>query len=109
MKFLLIFAVLLLPISAAACVCAGTQTVQEAYRESTAVFAGRLIAAEYRRGIKNEFAEMDAESQGKKSEYEVLVYRFQVPRWYKGENSTSEAVLVTDNVRYLDDGTESIS
>ena len=87
---------------------AGTKTVQQAFKESTAIFAGRMIAEEYRRGIKNEFAEMDVESRGKNREYEVLVYRFAVTRWYKGDSSTREAILVTDNVRYLDYGTESI-
>ena len=110
MKYLLYLVLILLPAPVLACVCDTSLTVQTAYRESAAIFAGRLIAAEYRKGIKNEFAEMDAEWRAKKREYEVLVYRFEVTRWYKGGPPTSrEAVLVTDNVRFLDDGTESIS
>ena len=108
MKFLLSLALLLSPMPALACVCACTQTVQKAYSESYAIFAGRMIAAEYRKGIKNEFAEMDNEWRGKKREYEVLVYRFEVARWYKGDNGSSEAVLVSEVVKF-DDGTESVS
>ena len=108
MKFLLSLALLLLPMPALACVCAGTQTVRKAYDQSCAIFAGRMIAAEYRKGIKNEFAEMDNEWRGEKREYEVLVYRFEVTRRYKGGNVSSEALLVTDEVRF-DDGTSSAS
>ena len=109
MKFLFAFALVLFPVSVLACVCDGDQTVKQAYKESTAVFAGRFIAEEYRTGIKDQFAEMEAESSGKKREYEVLVYRFVVTRWYKGDNNTSEAILVTDRVRYLDDRSEVVS
>jgi hypothetical protein len=109
-KYLLYLVLILLPVPALGCVCDTSVTVQTAFRESAAIFSGRLIAAEYRKGIKNEFAEMDAEWRGKKREYEVLVYRFEVTRWYKSDgNASREVVLVTDNVRFLDDGTESIS
>lgn len=106
--FLLTFLVLV-PGPALACVCAGTETVGQAYRDSAAVFTGRLIAAEYRKGIKSQFAEIDAEFRGKTREYETLVYRFEVTRWYKGDNSTKEVVIVTEHLRFLDDGTESVS
>jgi len=110
MRFLLLAVIILVPISVSACVCAGTQTVKQAFHESTAVFSGRVIAAEYRGGIKNEFAEMDAEYLGKKREYEVLVYTFEVIRWYKGGSySTREVTIVTNDIRYLDDKTESVS
>jgi hypothetical protein len=100
---------MLLPAPVFACVCAGTETVSQAYKDSAAVFTGRLIAAEYRKGIKSQFAEIDAEFRGKTREYETLVYRFQVTRWYKGDNSTKEAVIVTEHLRFLDDRTETIS
>ena len=109
MKFLFAFALLLFPVSTFACVCDLDKTVKQAYKESTAVFAGRFIAEEFRTGIKNQFAEMEAESSGKKREYEVLVYRFVVTRWYKGGSDTSESILVTDRVRYLDDRSEVVS
>jgi hypothetical protein len=47
MKFIIAFALLQLPLPAFGCLCLGNQTVERAYRESTAVFAGRLIVAEY--------------------------------------------------------------
>ena len=108
MKFALTIALLLLPMPALACVCAGDQTVQQAYKDSGAIFAGRMIAAEWRSGIKNEFAEMDNEWRKTNRKYEVLVYRFEVTRWYKGDNGSTEATLVTEQVKF-DDGTESVS
>src|SRR3954467_10928482 len=109
MKFLIIFTLMLLPMPALACVCDGTATVESSYRDSSAIFSGRLIAAEYRKGIKNEFAEMDNEWRKLGRKYEVLVYRFEVTRWYKGGGSEkTEAVIVTQQVRF-DDGTESVS
>lgn len=110
MRSLVFVFLVFVPTSAFGCLCGGTQNVSQAYHESTAVFSGRVVAAEYRRGIKNEFAEMDAENSGKNREYEVLVYRFQVIRWYKGgDYSTREVTLVTNNLRYIDDKSESIS
>ena len=109
MKTIIFTVLLLLPAPAIACVCAGTQTVATAYKESAAVFSGRLIAAEYRKGIKSEFARMEAEFRGKAREYETQVYRFEVTKWYKGDRSTKEAVIVTEHLRFLDDGTESVS
>jgi len=108
MKLALTLVVILLPMPVFACLCAGTQTVNQAYKQSAAIFAGRMIAEEYRKGIKDEFAEQDNQWRGKNRQYEVLVYRFEVTRWYKGDNGTREAVLVTERVRF-DDGTESVS
>jgi hypothetical protein len=109
MKFLIAFALMLLPMPGLACVCAGSPTVERAFRDSSAIFSGRLIAAEYRRGIKDQFAEMDNDWRKVNRQYEVLVYRFEVTRWYKGgDPETSEAIIVTERVRF-DDGTESVS
>jgi hypothetical protein len=100
-------AVLLLPSSAAACLCDTLATVERAFIESSAVFTGRYIGAEYRKGIKDELVEIAIANDPKKSEYEVLVYKFEVREWWKG-GSKSEAFLVTNHARFAD-GTEMIS
>jgi hypothetical protein len=50
---------------------------------------------------------MQEEAFGEKVEYEVLVLKFQVERWWKG-NPASEVILVT-NLTRDPDGTEHIS
>jgi len=106
---LILTSLFLLPAAASACVCDKKATVEKAYAESAAIFAGKFIGSEYRRGLKSEFAEMDNEWRGKKREYEVLVHRFEVADWYKGDNSTRQTILVTDEVRFLDDGSSTVS
>ena len=110
--FPVFLALLLLPASAAACVCAGSPTARAAFRESAAVFTAKYVGSEYRKWIKNELADIDLESIGKKGEYEVLVYKFEIIRWYKGSQFSgpmaNEVELVTDSVR-LADGTERVS
>ena len=108
--FVLILTLLfLLPAAASACLCDTKATVEKAYAESAAIFAGKYIGSEYRKGLKSEFAEMDNEWRGKKRDYEVLVQRFEVAAWYKGDNGIQEAVLITDEVRFLDDGSSTVS
>jgi hypothetical protein len=110
MKYLLptLAFLFVLPAAASACVCDTSATVQQAFTESAAVFTGKFIGSELRKGIKNEFAEMNARDTGKQLDYEVMTYRFEVADWFKGNNSASEVILVTDEVRYAD-GTESTS
>jgi hypothetical protein len=105
--FALCLAALLLPSAAEACVCDTPATVEKAFAETTAIFTGKYIGSEYRKGIKNEFAEMDAEAKGKPVEYEVLVHKFKVAHWWKG-GTEEEAILVSDHVRTTD-GSEMIS
>jgi hypothetical protein len=91
-----------------ACLCAGEPTVEESFKDASAVFTGKFLRAEYRGGIKNELHEIGLEAWGKKGErYEVLVYIFQVDRLWKGAEAY-EIVLITDNTR-SPDGSESIS
>lgn len=92
--------------SAFACLCDGTPTVVEELNGATAIFSGKYVGGEYRKGIVNEFRRMEEEIDGKKIEYEVLVLRFQVKRWWKG-NLSSEVILVTDQTR-ASDGTTSV-
>ena len=92
--------------SAYACVCAGT-TVQRSFREATAIFTGKYLRSEYRKGIKSHFEEMNAGYTGEKLEYEVLVYIFESDVWWKGPG-TREVVLMTDETR-RSDGSGSVS
>ncbi|HUR99847.1 MAG TPA: hypothetical protein VMZ26_17410 [Pyrinomonadaceae bacterium] len=101
------FAALLFPAAAKACVCDTPDTVEKAFAESTAIFTAKYIGSEYRKGLKSQAAEMDAEVTGKRVEYEVLVHKFEVSRWWKGGASVV-AVLVSDHVR-MPDGGEMIS
>src|SRR3982751_949475 len=98
---LLVSAVFLLvgsAVSTRACVCGGTSSIDESFKEASAIFAGRFLRAEYRRGIKNKLYEIHAEMDGKQGEeYEVLVYVFEAKTWWKGAG-TQEVVLISDNV-----------
>jgi hypothetical protein len=89
-----------------ACLCDGTPTVAEELKGATAIFSAKYVGGEYRKGIVNEFRRMEEEIDGKKVEYEVLVLRFQVEKWWKG-NLSSEVILVTDQTR-ASDGTTSV-
>jgi hypothetical protein len=91
---------------ASACLCEGT-TVEKSFKNASAIFTGKFIREEYRKGIKSEFEEMNAEFIGKKLDYEVLVYIFEADRWWKGDG-TKEVVLISDETR-RSDGTSSVS
>ncbi len=89
-----------------ACLCDRTPSVAEELKGATAIFSGKYVSGEYRKGIVNEFRRMEEEIDGKKIEYEVLVLRFQVEKWWKG-NLSNEVILVTDQTR-ASDGTTSV-
>lgn len=78
------------------CLCSGTLSVEDELREATAVFSGKFIAAEYRKGIVSELAQLDEKIAGE--DYEVLVLKFQVERWWKG-NPIEEVELITEEIR----------
>lgn len=91
-----------------ACLCSGEPSVDESFKDASAIFTGTFLRAEYRGGIRNELHEIGLDASSKKGErYEVLVYIFRVGRWFKGAG-TYEVVLVTDNTR-SPDGSQSIS
>lgn len=92
---------------ASACVCAGEQSVREAFKASDAIFAGTYIGSEYRSGIKDEFMEMRRRDGEKVNGYKVLVLKFEVKTWWKGAG-TREVIIVTGNTR-TPDGMESVS
>ena len=71
------------------------------------VFAGKVIGFEYRKGIPNEFLER-RKKEDKQFDYETLVVKFQVERWWKGE-ATTELFLVTDRTKNSDGSTSGSS
>jgi len=89
-----------------ACVC-DTATFSEEFKEAAAVFSGRYIGAEYRKGIVSESVELHLRVSGEKRGYEILVLKFEVENWWKGDLK-KEIVLVTDVARFSD-GIELIS
>lgn len=101
-----LFAALCAP-AAFACSCMPASPVAKARREAAAVFSGRFVGAEYRKGIVNELAETIQEAEGVRQEYEVLVLRFEVEEWWKG-GPAREVVIVTNGTRAAD-GTETVS
>ena len=98
--------ILLAAPSVFACVCAGT-TVEESFKEATAIFTGKFLRSEYRKGVKNQLREVGLENTGKQVDYEVLSYVFETDKWWKGE-AKREVVLYTDHTRDAD-GTQHIS
>jgi hypothetical protein len=98
--------VLLTASPAHACLCGGT-TVRKSFKEASAIFTGKFLRSEYRKGIKSQFEEMNAGYTGKKLDYEVLVYVFEADKWWKGAG-TREVVLISDETR-RSDGTGSVS
>jgi hypothetical protein len=103
--YLAVFFLIPVP-SAFACVCAGTSSVTEEFKDAAAVFSGKYVGSEYRKGIVNQFREMQ-QSEGQRIEYEVLVLKFEVEEWWKG-NLDKEVILVTEQTR-ASDGTVSVS
>jgi hypothetical protein len=90
-----------------ACVCpiSSNETLEGVIRygvkNSTMVFAGKVISFEYRKGIPNDFM------QSKGIDYETKVVQLQVEQWWKGE-VPKEIFLITDETKNAD-GTESTS
>jgi hypothetical protein len=84
--------------SAFACLCDGTPTAEEELKGATAIFSGKYVGGEYKKGIVNQFRQMEEEIDGKKVEYEVLVLRFRAEKWWKG-TPYNEVFLVTDQTR----------
>lgn len=98
---IILFAVIFWLSGAAAalgCVCVPPASVAEELEAARAVFVGKLVAAEYRKGIVDDTRTMMAEAEGRRVEYEVLVLRFQVERWWKGE-PVGEVLVRTSQTR----------
>jgi hypothetical protein len=89
-----------------ACECSILST-ESAVEKSTLVFSGKVVSFEYRKGIANPFMELIEKQTGKRVDYETMVVKFQVERWWKGE-APSEIFLVTTRTKNAD-GTSSSS
>ena len=70
------------------------EVVQSAAKQSTMIFAGKVVGFEYRKGIPNEYIDSLGEDAGRHVDYETKVVKFQVERWWKGD-ATTEIFLVT--------------
>lgn len=97
---------------ACSCVSMPDENVSDAVKysakQSTMVFAGKVVGFEYRKGIPNQYIESREKDSGKHIDYETLVVKFQVEQWWKGE-TPSEIFLVTDNTRNSDGTTSNSS
>jgi len=90
-----------------ACGCLGI-TTEKAIKKSSAVFSGKVVGFEYRKGIPNEFMdEQSKETRKKLVDYETLVVKIQVEQWWKGD-VPMEIFLLTAETREAD-GTMTIS
>jgi hypothetical protein len=94
----LTFLFLLAPPSVLACDCKKTPDASAALKEAHAVFSGRFIAAEYRPDIFNGFRRTMKVREGTKTEYEVLVLKFEIERMWKG-SPDKELILITETTR----------
>jgi len=90
-----------------ACGCPGSpdtnvsDEVRYAFQKSTVVFAGKAVGFEYRKGIPNQYMESLKKDSGRQVDYETLVVKFQVERWWKGE-VTTEIILLTSETKNSD-------
>jgi hypothetical protein len=89
-----------------ACECPILST-DDAFENSTLVFTGKVVGFEYRKGIPNQFIEWAEKHSGKPIEYETMVVKFKVERYWKGE-APQEIFLVTSRTKNAD-GTSSSS
>ncbi len=81
------------------CVRSPNETLEDVIKygvkNSTMVFAGKVIGFEYRKGIPNKFL------QSRNIDYETKVVKFQVEQWWKGE-TPKEIFLITDETKNAD-------
>ncbi len=78
-----------------------SDAVNNAVKQSTMVFAGKVIGFEFRKGIPKHYMvsrDKDADTQ---IDYETLIVKFQVERWWKGE-AAKEIFLITDEIKNSD-------
>ena len=104
-SFVLAFA--LCPTSILACGCVSLSnetfetTIGNLVSSSVAVFHGKVIGFEYRKGIFNEYMSEKSDPTGKAIKYETKIVRFKSDLWWKGY-SDSEIELVTSETRNSD-------
>jgi hypothetical protein len=89
-----------------ACDCV-KPTIKEAFEESEAVFSGEVVGFEYRKGMPHWAMDEQTKVTGKAVDYETLVVKVRVNRWWKNEPPT-EVYLLTEGTRNAD-GTLGVS
>ncbi len=89
------------------CVCVPSKGVRDDLKGSSAVFSGKFIGKEYRKVAGDEIITSHGGAGEKKVEQEILVLKFQVERWWKG-NYTREVKIVTDQMK-SSDGSQTIT
>jgi hypothetical protein len=89
------------------CVCVPTEGVKKELQGAAAVFSGKFIGIEYRKGAGSDVITSQPSTGEKKSENEIVVLKFQVENWWKGK-STRQVLVFTDRTRNSD-GSETIS
>jgi hypothetical protein len=89
--------------SALGCSCEKTSSVSKALKQADAVFSAKFVGAEYRKGIVDGLRRIMEGREGKKTEYEVLVLKFEIEHWWKG-TPVNEVILITETTRDADGG-----
>ena len=85
-----------------ACMCARLSAT-DAIERSTAVFSGKVVGFEYRKGIPNEYRDSLERETGEKVDYETKVVKIQVEQWWKG-NVSRQIFLITSSTRTINSG-----
>lgn len=83
------------------CVCDVSVPFQKHFELASAVFSAKYIGSEYREGIVSEMVDRTIEIDGSQNPYKLLVYKFQVTQWWKGD-LPREVIIVTDNAVFAD-------
>ena len=73
-------------------------TTEDAIKQSSVVFSGKVVGFEYRKGIPNWSLDRQAKETGKQIDYETRVVKVQVEQWWKGDVPT-EIFLATGSTK----------
>jgi hypothetical protein len=73
-------------------------SIEAEVERSTMIFSGKVLGFEYRKNIPNLFGESPANISDNQTDYETLVVKFQVERWWKGEASPV-VYLITNDIK----------
>jgi hypothetical protein len=76
-------------------------TPEKAFERADIIVSGKIVGAEYRKGIISPMMESVAKDNGIKLDYEVLVLKVQVDKWWKGD-APEEIYLVMEQTKNAD-------
>ena len=101
-------------VTALACSCGGFpsnksfhERVTDHVTTKTAVFTGKVIGFDYRKGIRNEFTDSQRDSLVQPIDYETKLVKVEVHRWWRSQMQPL-IFLVTDTTKNSD-GSTSVS